>query len=172
MLKVIISGFGGQGVLTMGQILADMALHAGKEVTWMPSYGAEMRGGTANCAVIIADKPIGSPIVLGNVDILCALNTPSVDKFLPRMRAGGHAIINSSIVTKMPENGDFAITPVDATNLAMQAGNARATNMAMLAGLLKINNIFQIDDVRAALKRRFDGRDDLVDLNMKVMEMV
>ena len=163
--KLVFSGFGGQGVLTLGQIVADIALHQGKEVTWMPSYGAEMRGGTANCSVIISDTVIGSPIVLNNIDILVALNSPSVDKFLPKMRDGGLAIVNSSIVKDTPE-ATASITKIDATNIAQATNNPRGTNTTMLAGLLSKTELFTKQEVIAALSRRFKGKQELVDLNM------
>jgi 2-oxoglutarate ferredoxin oxidoreductase subunit gamma len=168
--KMIFSGFGGQGVLTLGQVVADMALARGKEVTWMPSYGAEMRGGTANCSVIISDSVIGSPIVLGDIDILCALNTPSVTKFLDKVRPGGLAFINSSIVTEpiesLTQKGDITIIPIDASNIAIAAGNPRGANMTMLAGFLTQTELFTLEDIEAALFRRFKGRQELVDSNM------
>ena len=164
--KIVFSGFGGQGVLTLGQIVADIALHQGKEVTWMPSYGAEMRGGTANCSVIISDTVIGSPIVLNNIDYLLALNAPSVAKFLPKMRDSGTAYINSSIVDEFDNPSSIATTKIDATNIAQQTNNPRGTNMTMLAGLLKQTSLFTLEDVEAALMRRFKGNKDLVGINM------
>jgi len=163
--KIVFSGFGGQGVLTLGQIVADIALHQGKEVTWMPSYGAEMRGGTANCSVIISDTVIGSPIVLNNIDILVALNSPSVDKFLPKMRPDGLAVVNSSIVKEMPQTTANTVK-IDATNIAQSTNNPRGTNMTMLAGILSKTSLFTKEEAKQALSRRFKGKQDLVDLNM------
>ncbi|MCL2170162.1 MAG: 2-oxoacid:acceptor oxidoreductase family protein [Defluviitaleaceae bacterium] len=171
--KIVFSGFGGQGVLTLGQVVADIALHQGKEVTWMPSYGAEMRGGTANCSVIISDTVIGSPIVYNNIDILVALNGPSVDKFLPKMREGGLAIVNSSIVTKYTiptTDAGASILPIDATNIAQNTNNPRGTNMTMLAGILAKTKLFTKQEVESALSRRFKGKDDLVKLNMSSID--
>ncbi|MCL2350860.1 MAG: 2-oxoacid:acceptor oxidoreductase family protein [Defluviitaleaceae bacterium] len=169
--KIIFSGFGGQGVLTLGLLVADIALNQGKEVTWMPSYGAEMRGGTANCAVIISDSVIGSPMVQRNVDILVAMNAPSVTKFSDKMREGGGiAFINSSLVADAQFASGVDVVNIDATNLAVKAGNARTANMIMLTGFLAKTNLFTLEDIKAALSRRFEGKEHLVDVNMKALE--
>jgi len=176
--KIIISGYGGQGILTLGQVIADIAMVQDKEVTWMPSYGAEMRGGTANCSVIISDAPIGNPMVRDNIDILCALSIPSVSKFLGKVRAGGLAILNSSIITedvlddKIPQRDDIEIISIDAANIAQRAGDTRAVNMALLAGFLSHTSLFKIEEVEAALARRFKDRQnsqELVEINMRAV---
>jgi len=171
--KIIFSGFGGQGVLTLGQLVADIALNQGKEVTWMPSYGAEMRGGTANCSVIISDSVIGSPIVLNNIDILLAMNIPSVTKFFDKIKAGGHAFINSSIVTEkyMPSSSDVNITQIDAATIAQQANNARGANMVMLTGFLTQAKLFTLEEIEAALGRRFKAKPELIAPNMDAIKL-
>ncbi|MCL2236104.1 MAG: 2-oxoacid:acceptor oxidoreductase family protein [Defluviitaleaceae bacterium] len=168
--KIIFSGFGGQGVLTLGQVVADIALNQGKEVTWMPSYGAEMRGGTANCSVIISDSVIGSPIILRNIDILVAMNKPSIDKFLEKTSEDSKVFINSSIVTDPVEKAGAEVLAIDATNIAVSAGNARAANMVMMAGFLTKTGLFTIDELEQALTRRFAGKKELVDVNMKAVK--
>ena len=170
--KMVFSGFGGQGVLTLGEIVATIAMQKGKHVTWMPSYGAEMRGGTANCAVIVSDTMIGSPIVQSNIDILCAMNGPSVDKFLPKLRPGGLAMINSSIVTEKVVHDSADILEIDATNIATKVGNLRVANMVMLAGFLKKTDLFALEDITAVLEERFAGSrsKDLIPLNLKAIE--
>lgn len=168
--KIVFSGFGGQGVLTLGQVVADIALNQGKEVTWMPSYGAEMRGGTANCSVIISNNVIGSPIILSNIDILCAMNQPSVTKFLDKTRRGAKVFINSSIVTETITKDDAEIVSIDASNIAVKAGNARTANMVMMAGFLQKTDLFTIDELETALIRRFAGKKELVDVNMKAIK--
>jgi len=125
-----------------------------------------MRGGTANCSVIISVTVIGSPIVLNNIDILVALNGPSVTKFLPKVRKEGHTFINSSIVTDPIKAEDIKVTPIDASNIALATSNPRGANMTMLAGLLKHSGLFTLEDVEAALLRRFKGKQELVDLNI------
>jgi 2-oxoglutarate ferredoxin oxidoreductase subunit gamma len=171
---MVFSGYGGQGVLTLGEVIATIAMKKGKHVTWMPSYGAEMRGGTANSAVIISDRLIGSPIVQSNIDILCAMNQPSVDKFLPKMRTGGLALINSSIVTECvkTKRDDIDVLTLDATNIAVEIGNPRVANMVMLAGFIKKTGLFTLEDITAVLHERFGGTrsKDLIPLNIKAIE--
>ena len=173
--KIVFSGFGGQGILTLGQIVADIAMNKGKEVTWMPSYGAEMRGGTANCSVIISDKIIGSPIVNKNIDILCAMNSPSITKFLGGMRPQGQVYVNTSIVTEKIDNEtyglDLDIVEIDATNIAAKAGNIRVANMVMLAGFLRKTNLFTLEDIERSMEKRFKARGaHLIPLNLQAIE--
>ena len=169
--RILLAGFGGQGIMTLGQIVALMAMQLGKQVAWMPSYGAEMRGGTANCSVVISESPIGNPYVRSNIDILCALNTPSVDKFLPHIRSGGVIVLNSSIVTGKIAREDITVTSVDATNIAAQVGNVKAQNMVMLGGLLKAANLFTIDKVKQGLKDLFkDKNPELIPLNLAAVQ--
>jgi len=173
MKKMVFSGFGGQGVLVLGEIVATIAMNKGKEVTWMPSYGPEMRGGTANCSVIVSDKIIGSPIVQADIDILCAMNGASVDKFLPRVKPGGLVLVNSSIVTEKIERADVDVVEIDATNIAGKVGSNRVANMVMLAGFLKKTDLFTLDDIAAVLEQRFASarNQELIPLNIKAIEI-
>ncbi|MCL2570980.1 MAG: 2-oxoacid:acceptor oxidoreductase family protein [Defluviitaleaceae bacterium] len=170
--RMIFSGFGGQGVLVLGEIVATIAMNKGKKVTWMPSYGPEMRGGTANCSVIVSDKVIGSPIVQADIDILCAMNGASVDKFLPKVKPGGLVLVNSSIATKKIQRNDVDVVEIDATNIAGKVGSLRVANMVMLAGFLKKTDLFTLDDITDVLKQRFKGArsQDLIPLNIKAIE--
>jgi len=172
MIRMVFSGYGGQGVLTLGELVATIAMKKGKHVTWMPSYGPEMRGGTANCAVIVSEKLIGSPLVLSNIDILVAMNHASVNKFLPKMRAGGLALINSSIVTDKITNANGEIVEIDATNIAGKVGDIRVANMVMLAGFLKKTDLFTMEDITAVLEERFAGsrNKELVPLNIEAIK--
>jgi len=169
--RMVFSGFGGQGILTLGEIVATIAMKKGKHVTWMPSYGAEMRGGTANCAVVISDSLIGSPIVLSNIDILCAMNQPSIDKFLPKTKPGALVLVNSSIVTEKLAGGANA-RYIDATNIAVKVGSLRVANMVMLAGFLKETDLFTLEDITAVLEQRFAGSrsKDLIPLNIEAIK--
>jgi len=169
--RMIFSGYGGQGVLVLGEIVATIAMQKGKHVTWMPSYGPEMRGGTANCAVIVSDKIIGSPIVLSDIDILVAMNQPSVTKFLPKVSPGGLVMVNSSLATD-DIKADADVHKIDATNIAVQVGNIRVANMVMLAGFLKKTELFTLDDIADVLEQRFAGSrsKDLIPLNIKAIE--
>jgi len=171
MKKMVFSGFGGQGVLTLGQIVANIAMHQGKEVTWMPSYGAEMRGGTANCSVVINDFIIGSPIVQSNIDVLCALNKPSVAKFLPKVKPGGLVIVNASIVKEKIERDDVKVVEIDATNIAVRLGNIKVQNMVLLAGIIKYTDIITLEEVRATIEEAFGTKyPELVALNLQAVE--
>jgi len=173
MTRMVFSGFGGQGVLVLGEIVATIAMHKGKEVTWMPSYGPEMRGGTANCSVIVSDTIIGSPIVQSDIDILCAMNAASVNKFLPRVKPGGLVLVNSSIVTEKISREDVDVLEIDATNIAGKVGNLRVANMVMLAGFLKKTSLFTLEDITEVLRQRFAGArsQDLIPLNIKAIEI-
>jgi len=170
--RMIFSGYGGQGVLVLGEIVATIAMQKGKHVTWMPSYGPEMRGGTANCAVIISDTIIGSPIVLSEVDILVAMNQPSVNKFLPKMSNKGLLLVNSSLAADKAEKEGIDVLEIDATNIAGQVGNLRVANMVMLAGFLKKTDLFSLEDIKIVLEQRFAGArsKDLIPLNIKAIE--
>jgi len=140
--KVIVAGFGGQGIMLAGKLLAQMAMKAGKEVTYMPAYGAEVRGGTANCAVIIADEPIASPLV-GSCDSLIAINKASLTKFAPRIKPNGLLIMNSSLIDRQPVLDEtINIVAVPASELAVELGNLKAANMVAVGAYLGKKGIF------------------------------
>ena len=171
MKKMVFSGFGGQGVLTLGQIVANIAMHQGKEVTWMPSYGAEMRGGTANCSVVINDFIIGSPIVQSDIDVLCALNKPSLAKFLPKVKPDGLVIVNSSIIKEKIGRDDVKVVEIDATNIAVRLGNIRVQNMVLLAGIIKYTEIITLEEVKPTIEEAFGVKyPELVALNLQAVE--
>jgi len=135
--QIIIAGFGGQGIILAGRLLAQTAMKAGKEVTFMPSYGAEVRGGTANCMVIIANNPIACPVV-GKPDSLIVMNKASLDKFAPRLKNGGLLIINSSLIDSCPQLDDsIEIIAVPADELAVQLGSHKVANMIVLGAYLQ-----------------------------------
>lgn len=168
MQKIIFSGFGGQGVLTLGQIFTNIGLKKGMNVTWMPSYGAEMRGGTANCSVIISEKIIGSPFVSKDADLLVAMNNPSVEKFLPIVKKGGIVVVNSSVVDMPIERDDVTVLRVDATNIAIELGNPKVQNMVMLGGCLKVNTNFTLEDAEKVLYEKFGEKNPkLIPLNLQ-----
>lgn len=135
--EIIIAGFGGQGVLSMGKILAYSGLMDNKEVTWMPSYGPEQRGGTANVTVILSDERISSP-VLDTYDIVVALNQQSLDKFSPRVKPGGILLYDTSGIHKRPERTDINIYPVDAMEATLEIGHPKAYNMVVMGALLEV----------------------------------
>ena len=136
--EIIIAGFGGQGVLSMGKILAYAGLMQGKEVTWMPAYGPEQRGGTANVTVILSDEPIASPL-LQKYDIVVVLNQPSMDKFESRVKPGGILIFDPNGMTRVPERKDINVYRIPATDTAAALGQSKTFNMFVLGGLLKVD---------------------------------
>lgn len=170
MKRIVFSGFGGQGVLTLGHLVANLAMKNGKYVTWMPSYGAEMRGGTANCTVIISDSIIGSPMA-HEIDILVAMNQPSIEKFLDQVVPGGYVFSNSSIIERPAVAEGVTVLEKDATNIATELGNVKVANMVMLAGFLKVTDFFTMGDVQALIEEKFGQKSPgIVSLNMQAVE--
>ncbi len=143
--EIIIAGFGGQGVLSMGKILAYSGLMQGQEVSWMPSYGPEQRGGTANVTVILSDERISSP-VLNHYDTAIILNQPSLERFEPLVKPGGTLIFDSNGFHKMPTRSDINIFRIDATEYAMSNNQMKTMNMIILGGLLKIRPIVELEN--------------------------
>jgi 2-oxoglutarate ferredoxin oxidoreductase subunit gamma len=142
--EIICSGFGGQGVLTAGLIIAQNCIHEGKNVTWIPSYGSEMRGGTANCNIKISDEEISSPFIK-DIDILIALNEPSLDKFESMIKPGGLLFVNSSLVVSRDYRKDVKVVLVPMTDLANEANNTRGANLAMLGAFVEKTDLFDKD---------------------------
>ena len=149
--EVIIAGFGGQGIISAGKLLAQTAMNAGKEVTYMPSYGAEVRGGTANCMVIITDELIASPLIT-KPDSLIVMNKASLDKFAPRLKAGGLLVMNSSLIDDEPELDEtIEIVAVPADEIAVELGNQRAANMVAVGAYLQSRLVFSADAAAESL---------------------
>lgn len=166
---VLIAGFGGQGVLLAGKLLAWAGMLEGRHVTWFPSYGAEMRGGTANCTVIISDEEIGSPVV-DNPGALVALNQASADKFAAKVSRGGFIILNSSLVKKVVKRPGVKVIEVPANELAAGLGNARVVNMVMLGAYLKLSGAASIKNVAKAMDETLPARNKgLLPLNMAAL---
>lgn len=155
--EIIIAGFGGQGVLSMGKILAYAALMDNLEVTWMPSYGPEQRGGTANVTVILSDSAISSPI-LDNYDTAVILNQQSLDKFESKVKPGGTLIYDSYGIHKAPTRTDINVYRIDAMEATFEMENAKAYNMVVLGSLLKIKNLVPIESVINGLKKTLPER--------------
>lgn len=149
--QFLIAGFGGQGVLLIGQLIAKAALHEGREVSWMPSYGPEMRGGEANCAVVVSDEPIGSPLV-SEPPVLVAMNKPSLLKFMPKMPVGGTLLYNASLITGVELRGDIRALPVPCNEIAAELGNERVANMVMLGAIQQTTDVCGNDSIRATLE--------------------
>lgn len=155
--EVIIAGFGGQGVLFAGQLLSYTALDEGKEVTWIPSYGPEMRGGTANCTVAVSDEEIGSPFV-NNPTAVLAMNLPSLEKFEGQVKKGGVLVVNSSMVNRGVERDDIKVVSIPANEIAQEIGSERAVNMVMLGALLGNLDLLSLDAVMTALENHLPER--------------
>lgn len=167
--SLLISGFGGQGILVAGQLLAYAGIIEGKHVAWVPSYGVEMRGGTANCSVILSEGEISSPLV-EKPDALLVFNRPSMDKFEPLVREGGLLLYNSSMVARENRPASFRVFGIPATARAQELGNNRVANMVMLGALLEAEAVVSLDSVMAALKKVLPPhRQDLLALNEKAL---
>ena len=169
--EIIIAGFGGQGVLSMGKILAYSGLMDDKEVTWMPSYGPEQRGGTANVTVILSDKKISSP-VLDKYDIVVALNQQSLDKFAPRVKAGGTLIYDTNGIHNHPTRDDISIHPIDAMTATLEIGNSKAYNMVVMGALLNAMDYkLPMENVIKGLRKSLPERHHkLIPLNEQAIE--
>lgn len=168
--EIIIAGFGGQGVLSMGKILAYAGLMDNLEVTWMPSYGPEQRGGTANVTVIVSDSPISSP-VLDTYDTAVILNQQSLDKFESKVKSGGTLIYDPSGIHHLPTRTDIAIVAVDAMTAAIEMNNTKTYNMILLGALLKQKPIVSVDAVIRGLKKTLPERHHhLIPLNEQAIQ--
>lgn len=168
--EIIIAGFGGQGVLSMGKILAYSGLMENKEVTWMPAYGPEQRGGTANVTVIVSEERISSPI-LSHYDVAIVLNQPSLDKFESKVMPGGILIYDGFGIIKPPTRKDINVYRIDAMDKAAELKNSKVFNMIVLGGLLKVCPIVSTDGLNKALYKTLPERHHgLIPLNMEAVE--
>lgn len=169
--KVICAGFGGQGVMSMGQLLAYAGMLEGKNVSWLPSYGPEMRGGTANCSVIVADEEIGSPVITNDADVAIIMNLPSLTKFQNDVRPGGKLFINKSLVTKKVDRDDVEVYYIDANTIAADVGNPKAANLVMLGAVLESHKIVDSESVLEAFKKVFGpSKEKFIPLNREALE--
>jgi len=167
----IFAGFGGQGVILAGKLLAQAGADYGLEVTWLPSYGPEMRGGTANCTVVLSDEPIGSPVV-DNPSALVAMNLPSLERFEKAVVEAGTVVVNSSLVTRRVERNDVTELTIPANDIAASLGNPRAANMVALGALVKATGIFPLDIIKRAMVHMLSGKDrgKLIEVNERALE--
>lgn len=152
--EMVFAGFGGQGVLAIGQLLAYAGMKENKNVAWMPAYGPEMRGGTANCTVIVSDKNVGSPVVT-EPSVILAMNEPSLDKFEPTLKKDGILVFNSSLISRKPKRKDINAFAINANEIAAELGNAKAANMVTLGALLKVTKAVNIDTVINSINKIF-----------------
>jgi 2-oxoglutarate ferredoxin oxidoreductase subunit gamma len=168
--EFLFAGFGGQGVMFAGQLLAYVAMDEGLEVTWIPSYGPEMRGGTAHCYVIISDKPIGSPVVRHPKTVI-VFNNPSFEKYEPLVAPGGLLATNSSLITTRTQRKDITFLPVPATGIADELGNLRIANLVMLGAVLAAHPVVSLEAVKHGLSEHIPAhRRDMLHLNYAALE--
>ncbi|MBW1943106.1 MAG: 2-oxoacid:acceptor oxidoreductase family protein [Deltaproteobacteria bacterium] len=167
--EVQFAGFGGQGIMLMGQILAQAGMEAGHEVVWIPSYGPEMRGGTAYCTVVISDRLIGSPIIR-NPKHLVAMNRPSLEKFAPAVKPGGVIFINSSMINIDAGRDDVDAIKVPIIKIATDLGNIKTANIIALAAFVARSGIVDFDLLKKAVQDKFAGKQKLIPINMKALE--
>ena len=168
--QLLIAGFGGQGVLFAGKLLAYKGLVSDKQVSWLPSYGPEMRGGTANCSVIISDEPVGSPIV-AKPDILVAMNLPSLQKYENDVVSGGIIIVDSTLISKKVEREDVTTYYVPATKIAKDEGFATLANMILMGKLMKASDMLGFDGIEETVKKVVPPKKaNLIDINIKALK--
>ena len=169
--QILIAGFGGQGILFAGKFLAYQALSEGRQLSWLPSYGPEMRGGTANCSVIISDEPVGSPIVT-DPDVLVCMNLPSLDKYENAVKAGGIIISDSALISRKVEREDVKAFYIPATQMANEAGMSSLANMIMMGKLIRETAIIDFDGVEQTMEGLVSARHkDMLALNIKALRM-
>lgn len=169
--KVICAGFSGQGVMSIGQLLAYGGMAESLEVSWVPSYGPEMRGGTANCSVMISESPIGSPLVDRDATSIIVMNSPSLQKFESQLIPGGSAFINSSLVDRTAERSDITAFYIPANEMAYELGNAKFSNMIMLGSYIAVRHPISLDSVKLCLSKVFhDCKASTMELNTVALD--
>ena len=166
---VVMAGFGGQGIMLIGKILAYAGMEEGREVSWLPSYGPEMRGGTANCTVVISDLPIGSPVVQ-KPKSLVVMNRPSLERFGPDVRPGGTVIINSSLIPIRSDREDVSEFLVPANDIAIELGVPKAANMVILGAYVAKTGIVSLETVKAFVKKTFAHKPHVIEKNYACLE--
>ena len=168
--EIVIAGFGGQGVMSMGQLITYAAMHEGKHVSWLPSYGPEQRGGTANCAVMVSDQEIGSPLI-ENPTVAIVLNKPSFDKFEPRVVSGGVLFVNSSLIENKSTRTDIKVIEIPAIELATEIGEPRVSNSVILGAFVAASGAVTIDSVVEGLRNVLpERRHNLIPANKVALE--
>lgn len=165
---VIMAGFGGQGILLIGKMLAYAGMNEGKEVSWLPSYGPEMRGGTCNCTVVISDRPVGSPVIRSPRAVV-AMNLPSLDKFEPDLRPGGLLIINSSLIDRGASRDDVEVLLVPANEIAHELGNPRGANMVALGAYIGATGAATLEEVEKVVRETFAAKPKVIEVNIEAL---
>lgn len=169
--RTILAGFGGQGVMLMGQLLTYAGMLEGKEVSWLPSYGPEMRGGTANCSVIVQDKPISSPVVEGNATSEIIMNLPSLEKFEVDLEPGGKLLINSSLIERKASRDDVETYYIPCSDIANELGNTKVSNMVMLGALVEVTGVVKPESILKAMENKMGlAKAHLMEINREAYE--
>ena len=169
-LQMIFAGFGGQGVLLMGQLIAYAGMVMGKQVSWMPSYGTEMRGGSANCSVVVSNEPVGSPRV-EDADVVVAMNKPSLAVFEKSVVPGGLLIYNSSLIDVKPTSTDIRVAAIPANDIAAELGSAKLTNMVMLGAVAQLTGDFTVEELVDAMRHKFGpSKEHMMPKNREAIE--
>ena len=169
--KMFFAGSGGQGIMLMGQMVASAAILEEKDTTFFPSYGPEMRGGTANCTVIVSDKSISSPLIFES-DCVVAMNLPSMIKFEPTLKAGGILLLNESLIHQEAKRNDITVHKIPVSDLAHDLGDNRVANMIMLGAFVRTSNIVSSDMIEKVIQNTFGAKsNELVELNLKAFHL-
>ena len=169
--KMFFAGSGGQGVLLMGQMVTHAAMLEGKSSTFFPSYGPEMRGGTANCTVVVSDKTVSCPLIY-EADYVVAMNLPSLIKFEPMIRPGGVILVNSSTINQKPARGDITSHLVPVNDMATDLGNSKVANMVMLGAFIRATNVVSEDSIEKVLRDTLGAKKaELLDLNINALKL-
>jgi len=167
--RTIFAGFGGQGVLLMGYVLSHGAMHKGLNITYLPAYGAEMRGGTANCTVTVSEEEIASPVA-SEPDILVAMNYPSLAKFEPMLKKGGLVMLNDSLIKESPARSDLEVLRVPLVDLAREVGSDRAANMVMVGAFAARTGLLDLDEAAMGMEKALKGKEKFFPLNRAGIE--
>lgn len=156
-MDLLAAGFGGQGIMMLGQLIAYSGIHQGRYVTWIPAYGPEMRGGTANCSCVVSSQEIGSPVV-GQADVVVVMNQPSLDKFEPRVKPGGFLLYDSDLVKYETPREDITVIPVPAKIIAHELGSEKVANIVMLGAIVKATGIVSESDCLDTIKEKLGAK--------------
>ncbi len=167
-MEIKFAGFGGQGIMLAGKLLAEAAMEEGKQVVWIPSYGPEMRGGTAYCTVVIADHPIGSPVV-NNPGNLVAMNRPSLEKFAPMIPAGGLCLVNSSLIPITSGRDDLEEYLIPCNHIANELNNPRGPNMVVLGAFVGVTKIVKMETIEAIVRHEFQTKPKFIEVNVAAL---
>ena len=169
LMEVVMAGFGGQGLMLIGKLLAEASMDEGKEVSWLPSYGPEMRGGTANCTVVVSDDPVASPVI-NMPQSLIVMNRPSLEKFGPQVKKGGLVIINSSLIDIGTGRDDVREVRIPCNEEAQAIGSDKSANMVALGAYIALTGVCSLESVIKWMEHQFEGKAKIIDFNRQALE--